>query len=196
MYRCQLESLLSVDEGVKRVVAALRANHELANTLVIYTSDNGFFHGEHRIPQGKERVYEESIRVPLMIRGPGMPPGEKVIRVTVNADLAPTIVDAANATPGLRMDGRSLIPLARNPGLDRRRGVLIEEPTFKAIRTERYLYARYSTGERELYDLRRDPYELRSRHEEPAYAPARSRLASRLEQLRNCAGASCRAYPR
>jgi arylsulfatase A-like enzyme len=196
MYRCQLESLLSVDEGVKRVVAALRAHHELANTLVIYTSDNGFFHGEHRIPQGKERVYEESIRVPLMIRGPGMPPGEKVIRVTVNADLAPTIVDAANATPGLRMDGRSLIPLARNPGLDRRRGVLIEEPTFKAIRTERYLYAQYSTGERELYDLKLDPYELRSRQATPAYARTRSRLATRLQQLKNCAGAGCRISPR
>jgi arylsulfatase A-like enzyme len=196
MYRCQLESLLSVDEGVKKVVAALRANRELANTLVVYTSDNGFFHGEHRIPKGKERVYEESIRVPLMIRGPGIPPGEKVIRVTVNADLAPTIVDVANATARLRMDGRSLIPLARNPGLERRRGVLIEEPTFKAIRTERYLYAEYSSGEKELYDLKLDPYELRSRARAPAYARTRSRLASRLQDLKRCAGASCRVTPR
>jgi arylsulfatase A-like enzyme len=196
MYRCQLESLLSVDEGVKKVVAALRENRELANTLVVYTSDNGFFHGEHRIPKGKERVYEESIRVPLMMRGPGIPAGEKVIRVTVNADLAPTIVDLANATPGLPMDGRSLIPLARNPELERRRGVLIEEPTFKAIRTERYLYAEYSSGERELYDLKNDPYELQSRDRAPAYARVRSRLAARLQKLENCAGASCRAHPR
>jgi arylsulfatase A-like enzyme len=164
--------------------------------MVIFTSDNGFFHGEHRIPQGKERVYEESIRVPLMIRGPGMPAGEKVIRVTVNADLAPTIVDAANATPGLRMDGRSLFPLARDPGLERRRGVLIEEPTFKAIRTERYLYAEYSTGERELYDLKDDPYELRSRDEAPTYARVRSQLAARLQKLKSCAGTSCRVQPR
>ncbi len=195
MYRCQLESLLSVDEGVKKVVAALRANQELANTLVIFTSDNGFFNGAHRLPREKQRVYEESIRVPLMIRGPGIPPGEQVIRVTSNADLAPTILDVANATPGLRMDGRSLIALARNPGLERHRGVLIEEPTFKAIRTERYLYAEYTTGEKELYDLKNDPYELQSRDQAPAYVRTRSQLAARLQQLENCAGASCRTPP-
>ena len=133
--------------------------------------------------------------MPLMIRGPGIPPGEQVIRVTSNADLAPTIVDVANATPGLRMDGRSLIALARNPGLERHRGVLIEEPTFKAIRTERYLYAEYSTGEKELYDLKNDPYELQSRDRAPAYARTRSQLAARLQQLENCAGASCRVSP-
>ena len=74
-YRCELESLLSVDEGVEEVVDALGAQGELDDTLVIYTSDNGFFHGEHRIPSGKLRVYEESMRVPLVIRGPGIPPG-------------------------------------------------------------------------------------------------------------------------
>ena len=74
-YRCELESLLSVDEGVKKVVEALRANGELDNTLLIFTSDNGFFHGEHRIPDGKQRIYEESIRVPLLMRGPGHPAG-------------------------------------------------------------------------------------------------------------------------
>ena len=134
--------------------------------------------------------------MPLMMRGPGIPAGENVIRVTVNADLAPTILDLANATPGLPMDGRSLIPLARNPELERRRGVLIEEPTFKAIRTERYLYAEYSSGERELYDLKNDPYELQSRDMAPAYARVRSRLAARLQKLQSCAGASCRAHPR
>ena len=76
-YRCELESLLSVDEGVKKVVDALRANGELDNTLLVYTSDNGFFHGEHRIPNGKQRIYEESIRVPLQMRGPGIPAGRE-----------------------------------------------------------------------------------------------------------------------
>ena len=74
-YRCELESLLSVDQGVKRVVDALTASGELDNTLIIYTSDNGYFHGEHRIPADKTHVYEESIRVPLQIRGPGIPRG-------------------------------------------------------------------------------------------------------------------------
>ena len=74
-YRCELESLLSVDEGVKRIVDALRAKGELDNTVMIYTSDNGYFHGEHRIPKYKQHIYEESIRVPLQIRGPGIPGG-------------------------------------------------------------------------------------------------------------------------
>ncbi len=195
MYRCQLESLLSVDEGVQKVVAALRANGELSRTFVVYTSDNGFFNGAHRLPREKQRIYEESIRVPLMIRGPGVPQGEKVIRVTVNADLAPTIAHVASATAGLQMDGRSLIPLIRNPELGRRRGVLIEEPTFKAIRTERFMYAEHSTGEKELYDLKRDPYELRSLDRSAAYARARSRLAARLQKLKSCAGPSCGIPP-
>ena len=78
MYRCELESLLSVDEGVKKVVDALRAKAELSNTVLIYTSDNGYFHGEHRIPKDKQHIYEESIRVPLLMRGPGIPQGVNV----------------------------------------------------------------------------------------------------------------------
>ena len=201
-YRCQLESLLSVDEGVEKIVAALRAQAELANTLVIFTSDNGFFNGEHRLPTGKEHIYEESIRVPLQMRGPGIPQGVTVNALSINADLAPTIVDAANATPGLAMDGRSLIPVAENPGIEQGRELLIEnargleqQPSFTAIRTQRYMYAEHAGGERELYDLAADPFELQSRHNAPAYASVRSQLASRLGQLRTCAGASCRTHP-
>jgi N-acetylglucosamine-6-sulfatase len=193
-YRCELESLLSVDEGVKKVVDALTASGELDNTMIAYTTDNGFFHGEHRIPADKTHVYEESIRVPLQIRGPGIPVGVNIGRLTINADLAPTIVDAANANPGLVMDGRSLIPVANQPGLEAGRLLLIEEPTFKAIRTERYVYAEYSAGAKELYDLDIDPYELRSRHNSPAYADVRDRLANRLHQLSNCRGSGCRLH--
>jgi N-acetylglucosamine-6-sulfatase len=194
MYRCELESLLSVDEGVKKIVDALRAKAELGNTVLIYTSDNGYFHGEHRIPRYKQHIYEESIRVPLQMRGPGIPRGVKVRRLAINADLAPTIVDLANADPGLLMDGRSLIPVANHPRIGRRRKLLIEEPSFKAIRTKRYMYAEHRTGKRELYDLRKDPFELRSRHKAPAYASVRRRLAARLDQLRSCAGSGCRLH--
>jgi N-acetylglucosamine-6-sulfatase len=194
-YRCGLESLLSVDEGVKKVVDALKAKGELSNTLIVYTSDNGFFNGQHRIPGGKTRVYEESIRVPLQMRGPGIPRGETVSDLAINADLAPTIVDVANANAGLLMDGRSLIPVARNPGIESGRELLIEEPTFEAIRTERYKYVEYNTGEKELYDLQSDPFELRNRHGAPAYASVEAQLATRLHKLQNCAGASCRAQP-
>jgi N-acetylglucosamine-6-sulfatase len=194
MYRCELESLLSVDEGVKKIVDALRAKGELANTVLIYTSDNGYFHGEHRIPKDKQHIYEESIRVPLQMRGPGIPRGVQVGSLAINADLAPTIVDLANADPGLLMDGRSLIPVANRPRIQRGRKLLIEEPSFKAIRTKRYMYAEHRTGERELYDLKNDPFERRSRHNAPAYAPVRARLAARLHQLENCAGSGCRLH--
>jgi N-acetylglucosamine-6-sulfatase len=194
MYRCELESLLSVDEGVKKVVDALKAKSELGRTVLIYTSDNGYFHGEHRIPKDKQHIYEESIRVPLQMRGPGIPQGTQVGSLVTNADLAPTLVDLANFNPGQNMDGRSLIPVANNPGIERNRELLIEEPTFAAIRTQRYMYAEYRTGERELYDLRNDPFELVSRHNGPTYASVRARLATELQKLRSCGGPSCRLH--
>jgi arylsulfatase A-like enzyme len=198
-YRCQLESLLAVDEGVKKVVDALNEKGALADTLVVYTSDNGYFNGEHRIPKHKNHVYEESIRVPLQVRGPGVPQGVTINPLVTNADLAPTIVDAANAQPGLAMDGRSLLGVIANPASDEDRELLVEapprsgsnNPSFAAIRTERYLYAEHSSGERELYDLRDDPFELKSLQRETAYAQRRSRLAADLHQLQSCAGASC-----
>jgi arylsulfatase A-like enzyme len=193
-YRCELESLLSIDEGVESIVDELAAKGELANTLIAYTSDNGYYHGEHRIPADKMQLYEESIRVPLLMRGPGIPAGVDVGTLTINADLAPTVVDAANANPGLVMDGRSLLPVARHPNIESGRLLLIEQPNFKAIRTERYLYAEHSGGARELYDLNNDPFELVSRHTASAYATARQNLASRLDQLRNCAGSGCRLH--
>jgi N-acetylglucosamine-6-sulfatase len=195
MYRCELESLLSVDEGVQKVVQALVAAHELNNTLVIFTSDNGFFYGEHRLWGFKRHIYEESIRVPLVMRGPGIPPGVTVSDLSINADLAPTIVEAANANPGLVMDGRSLIPVAQQPGIEQGRELLIEEPSFEAIRTERYMYAEHNTGEKELYDLQKDPFELQSRQNNPAYNVIKAQLANRLLQLQTCAGASCRTPP-
>ena len=181
-----------MDEGVEEVVRELNAEDELDETLIVYTSDNGFFHGEHRVPSGKMRIYEESIRVPLLIRGPGIPQGASVGDLAINADLAPTIVDVANADPGLVMDGRSLIPVANQPGIERGRALLIEEPGFEAIRTERYLFAEHRGGARELYDLLKDPFELRSRHADPAYNSVKTQLAGRLHQLEDCAGASCR----
>ena len=111
-YRCRLESLLSVDEGVNRIVTALRESDELDNTLIIFTSDNGFFHGEHRIPNGKNRHYEPSSRVPLIMRGPGIAAGAVVEDLVVNADVPATILDAANAKAGLVLDGVSLLPIA------------------------------------------------------------------------------------
>jgi arylsulfatase A-like enzyme len=193
-YRCELESLLSVDVGVRKVLNALKAKGEINNTLIVYTSDNGYYHGEHRVPGDKQRPYEESIRVPLLMRGPGVPKGVTINPLAVNADLAPTIIDAANARAGLTMDGRSLLGVARHPLTGRNRQLLVEEPTYKALRTQRYMYVEYNNGERELYDLQNDPYELQSLHNSPAYASVKATLANRLHSLKGCSGASCRVY--
>jgi N-acetylglucosamine-6-sulfatase len=191
-YRCRLESLLSVDEGVRDIVDTLARRNELDNTLVIFTSDNGLLHGEHRIWTGKDAVYDEVIGVPLMIRGPGIPQGATVTSPVVNADLAPTIADATGANPTLPLDGRSLLPMAQDPGLGQGRGVLIEHPgRYAAIRTARYLYARHAGGGRELYDMRADPFQLRSRHDDPDFAQIKAELAARLAELRDCSGRSC-----
>ena len=198
-YRCRIESLLAIDEGVTRLVDALRASGELDNTLIIYTSDNGFFAGEHRIRNGKVKLYEESIHLPLLIRGPGFAAGAKVGEMATNADLAPTVLEAAGAGASRLLDGRPLQPFAAEPGRERGRELLVETSTYRAIRTRRYLYAEHfgsaSAGETEMYDLFNDPYELQSLHADPGYADARAALAERLRSLAGCAGPSCRRLP-
>jgi arylsulfatase A-like enzyme len=194
-YRCRLESLLAVDEGVDGIVAALRAQGELDDTLFVYTSDNGFMHGEHRDPGGKVVLYEPSIRVPLLIRGPGVPEGVAVNDMSINADLVPTILDATGAKPGRVMDGESLFGAMNDPNHLSGRALLIETQTYSAVRTQRYLYAEYTTGEKELYDLQSDPDELNSLQNDPAYDQVEASLAALLGGLRACSGPSCRPRP-
>jgi arylsulfatase A-like enzyme len=159
----------------------------------------GNFHGEHRIAQGKNLAYEPAIRVPLILRGPGVPAGLRLSQRVANIDLAPTILDAADALAGRTMDGRSLLPLVANPAMSSSRDLLIErgpgDGQYVALRTPNFLYVEHATGERELYDLRNDPYELHSRHADPAYAAARDDLARRLAHRRSCSGTSCRTPP-
>ena len=195
MYRQRLESLLAVDEGVAAIVRALQDSGELARTLIVYTADNGFFHGEHRIPNGKVQHYEPSARVPLVLRGPGVPRGLRMTQPAVNVDLAPTIVDAANARVGRATDGISLLALLADRTRFVGRDVLLETPTYAAIHTPRYVYVEHNTGERELYDLVSDPNELGSLHDSTAHAQIRSDLARRLLSLRACKAAACRKGP-
>ena len=195
-FRCRLESLLSVDEGVARMVAALADAGELDDTLVVFTSDNGFFHGEHRLGDGKGKHYEEATRVPLIIRGPGVPAGATERTPAVNADLTATILDAANVEPGLPADGVSLLPIAADGIAELDREILIENKAYSAIRTARYVYVEHDGGPdagfSELYDLKVDPFELKSLHAKPEYEEVRSFLRERLAGLATCAGGSCR----
>ncbi|HEY6416757.1 MAG TPA: sulfatase, partial [Acidimicrobiales bacterium] len=183
-YQQRLESLLAVDGAVGRLVQALRRTGELRDTLIIFTSDNGFFHGEHRVPAGKLLPYEPSIRVPLIIRGPGIPAGLRLTQRVANIDLAPTIVDVAGATPRRVLDGRSLLPVIARPGVPLGRDLLVERTpgagNFTALRAPAYLFVEHENGEEELYDLRRDPFQLRSRHADPNYAAIEASLALRL----------------
>jgi arylsulfatase A-like enzyme len=198
------ETLLAVDDAVASVIDTLRQTGELDNTLVIFTSDNGFFHGEHRVRAGKVLLYEESIHLPLLMRWTGnksLPRGVHRTQLAMNVDDAETILDAAGDTarPGRIEDGVSLLRYWRDGGLELGRDLLIDNTPgaahFDAIRSRNFLYAEYQNGDRELYDLQKDPYELQSQHANPAYDPIKNALAARLHNLVTCAGATCRARP-
>jgi N-acetylglucosamine-6-sulfatase len=198
-YRCRLESLLAVDEAVRDILVALRESGELENTLVIYTSDNGFLLGQHRV-RGKVFPYQPSIRVPLVMRGPGVPKRKTVKDLVANIDLAPTIVDAANASPGLRMDGRSLFPLMAHRGDRLGRAIELEagglRNNYRGVLTQRYMYAEYANGDKELYDLTNDLFELRNAQGNAAYGRAQAALAGDVGRLKACGGGACQERPR
>jgi N-acetylglucosamine-6-sulfatase len=191
-YRQRLESLLAIDEGVAELLNALRTTGELDNTLIVFTADNGFFHGEHRVQTGKVLHYEPSTRVPLILRGPGIARGAVRRQLVANVDVAPTIVSAAGATPGRAMDGRPLQPFAREGLLYSGRDILLETTGYSALRSPRYVYVEHSSREQELYDLATDPHELASLHASAAHAPLKALLAARLAKLRSCAAVVCR----
>jgi N-acetylglucosamine-6-sulfatase len=195
------ESLLAVDLDVRKIVGTLRHEGVLRNTLLIFTSDNGYLIGEHRVRESKVLPYEPSIRVPLMLRGPGVPKGASRSQLAFNGDLAPTILQATGAQAPWATDGMSLLPFARHATTASRRAILLEgppqgnrdgAPRFTGLRTTRYAYVEYRDGEVELYDLRRDPDELRNLAGQPAVAALQARLARRLASLRHCSGPDCR----
>lgn len=196
-YRLRLASLLAVDEGVASIIKALQNVAVLQNTLVIYTSDNGWFQGEHRIEFGKILPYEPAVKVPLLIRGPGIAAGKQNWAAVANVDLAPTIVATTGATARRIMDGRSLGPLLQGQSTWGTSGryVMVEDSplgsaatVFWSIRQGKYVYTAYNNGDRELYDTGIDSAEVASRHADPAYANIRKRLADHLATMKTCAG--------
>jgi len=211
-YRTRFLSMLSVDDLVGTLATALGS--ELSNTVWIFTSDNGFLLGEHRMSQ-KMAAYEESARVPLYIAGPGVAgPARTVDAIALNNDLAPTITELAGVLPSTSVDGRSLVPFLKgSTPPDWRQRFLIEHwqvdplavvdvPTYSALRTgsgDKYqsrLYAEYLDGSVELYDLRTDPYELQSLHDDPARVAEIAALHSTLSALKACGGGNCQALER
>ena len=210
-YEGRIGSLLAVDDHVKTLIRTLKQTHQLQNTLIVFVSDNGWLQGEHRVTGDKFLPYEESVRIPLIVRGPGVPAGKTVKGQVANIDFAPTLVDAANANAGRKMDGVSLLPTIRNPRKRPKRVIEIEalerlfegdipvnawDRPYKGVRTDRYTYVVYTeTGERELYDRRKDRYQLNNLAGNPAYAQIEAKLAAQLKQLDRCKGRSCLVKP-
>jgi len=187
-FRRQVLSVKSIDRYVGEVVRELRATGQLANTYLVFTSDNGYHMGSHRLRRGKNSAYETDVRLPLAIRGPGVEPGTQVGEVTGNIDLAPTFADMAGIDLPYEHDGESLLPLAqgltphwRSYFLVQRghtstyatsaRGLLepapeaeqeTEEsiPRYRSVISEGYTYVLHKSGEEELYDAREDPYQV------------------------------------
>ncbi len=182
--RQRAESLFALDVQVRRTYAHLRKIGELENTVIAFTSDNGYYLGEHRKRTGKITLHEPSLRVPLLIAGPGVPRGRRYDPVTT-IDLAPTLAAYAG-TKIDRADGTSLLPVIRgDQGWDRAVvtegmmgfGRYAEEFELgrspldtRGLRLGRWKLTRYSTGETELYDLLTDPLELRNLARAPAHA--------------------------
>jgi arylsulfatase A-like enzyme len=198
-YRAELQSLQSVDDLVAAVVDALRDTNKLDNTVLIYTSDNGFLFGDHRLI-GKTAAYEGSIKVPLLMRGPGIPERETRDQLVNNLDLTATILDLAGAKPGVPLDGKSLKPLFTDGEAPWRSSILIESPVtrfekaanrYAGVRTATRKYVKYQSGFEELFDLAADPHELRNKARDPAYASDLATLRGLESTLKTCVGESC-----
>jgi len=193
--RNYFRTLVAVDEGVGQVLATLEKIGELDNTAVIFCGDNGYFFGEHGLGD-KRKAYEESIRIPFLIRYPKLAkPGTVVDEMVLNIDLAPTLLDLAGVAIPSIIQGRSLKPLLEGRKPRWREEFLYEyfvdaeypknTPKIHAVRTRDWKYISYPelNDVEELYDLRNDPYEMRNLAQDPRYARKLREMKSRLARL-------------
>jgi arylsulfatase A-like enzyme len=195
--RKRWQTLQAVDEAVERIVGMLETTGRLESTVFLFLSDNGYLLGEHRWEE-KSVPYEESIRVPLVVRGPGFAAGAVREELVGNVDLAPTLAVIAGLHVRETVDGRPL-PMTNVDPSPSRQAILIEDLNatgaefwYHALRTPSLLYAEHYTGERELYDLAVDPMQLTNVAGDPAAAETVSALSVRLAALAGCRGITCR----
>lgn len=192
--RDQIATLQPVDRAVSALVDRLSKANMLQNTWIFYTSDNGYMWGEHGL-EGKLKPYEESIRIPMMVYAPNVKPGVRQEMVAFNLDIPATIDELAHLNR--QTEGQSLLPLLGNdysPNSVKWRDSLVfqqfggvkNQPagTWVAVRTEKWKYVEYVTGVKELYDMVKDPYELESQHNNPAYADLMNELSSKIDEHR------------
>lgn len=190
----QLRALAAIDEGVGQIFAALEKTKQLDNTIFIFSSDNGYFWGEHGLGD-KRWAYEESIRDPLLVRYPKLvKAGIKIDPMVLNIDLAPTMLELGGAKIPKDVQGKSFLPLLKGEQVKWRDSALFEyfnekmysrTPTWTAVRTENWKYIQYKglPGMDELYDLKTDPYEMKNLINDAASAKPLKDLRQRLEKL-------------
>jgi N-acetylglucosamine-6-sulfatase len=200
LFQERIRSLAAVDEAVVRIVETLAEQGELDNTYILFTSDNGYLLGEHRLEK-KVWAYQESVRVPFLLYGPGVPAGVRRSQVVSTIDIAPTIAAIGGARPARQVDGLDIRRYAATTGKLRRTSLIQAGPrgsvgtkewTYRGAYTPRYTYVRWSrTRFIELYDRTRDPYELRNVAKDARYRAVVKELRRRTAALVTCSGADC-----
>jgi N-acetylglucosamine-6-sulfatase len=191
-------TFMAAEEGVGHILKALDETKQLDNTLVIFTSDHGYFYGEHGLSVERRLAYEEGIRIPLLMRYPKLiKPGTVIDKMVLSIDICPTLVELAGGAVPKNVHGRSLLPLFRNPATPWRDSFLIEYYSdtvfprmnhmgYQAVRTGRWKLIRYTdlAGMDELYDLQTDPYEMHNRIGDLSAGKERARLREEIDLLR------------
>lgn len=195
--RGRLEMLMAADESLGRILETLEARGELDNTVVVLTSDHGYFYGEHGLGPERRLAYEETIRIPLLVRYPSLAPaGSTHDEMALIIDLAPTFLDVAGEAPDESLHGRSLLPLFAGEADEWRTSFLVEyfsdavfqrirNMGYQAVRTDRYKFIHYTDldGMDELYDLEADPYELTNIINDPAAAETLEMMKAELARV-------------
>jgi len=197
------EMLMAVDESLGSILKALEDKGELDNTIVVFTSDHGYWYGEHCLDLERRLAYEEAIRIPMLVRYPptitaGMKPEQMVLSI----DLASTLLDMAGVTPGSQLQGKSWLPIFSGKLNAWRSSILVEYYSdsvfprivnmgYKAVRNQRFKYIHYTDlqGMDELYDLAIDPYELHNLINDPKMTDTLNEMKKELNQLLQQSGA-------
>ena len=190
-------TILAIEDGVGEILKALQETGQLDNTILVFTSDNGYFYGEHGLSVERRLAYEESIRLPLLVRYPKLvKPGTVRNEFALNIDLAPTLLSLAGVPVPANMEGRSLVPVLKGMRPRWRNSFLIEyysdkvfprivQMGYKAVRNQRWKYIHYLEldGMDELYDLKRDPFEMKNLVGEPGTQTTLKEMKRELERL-------------
>jgi arylsulfatase A-like enzyme len=211
-FRKRAQSVLAVDAMIGVLQTAVAAIGQEKNTYFVFSSDNGYHMGDYRLMPGKMTAFDTDIQVPLVVTGPGVPPGRKVDEIVENVDLYSTFLELSGVPSPSKVDGHSLVSLLRGQTLaDWRTAILVEHhgprhepedpdapavrsgnpPSYEAMRTHTALYVEYADGDREYHDLVADPYELHNTFT-ALTDEQKSALHSALTAMRTCRGSeSC-----